>query len=224
MIDEHDARPTEADTRRHRALIARPRWLRALEAAIAARVPVHPHVLSALKLFAVTPALLLVLHQPQPSMPPALGLFGLFALLDYLDGVVARGRDLESWFGRFFDRVTDYPLLIGVAAFCTDVVSPWLIAAKLALDALLLALFLLGRGSTQNRLRTAMSDVTLLALLLVSHGWVATLVTPHTVRHLLQVNVAFTTVVILYNLDVLQKRHIANLCHCGLRLAKRGGG
>ena len=99
-------------------MIKRPQWLARLERRVGRAVPVHPNLISASKLFVVAPALLLALQQiailPGGAAAVTL-LFLLFGLLDYLDGVVARERDLESGFGRVFDRVTDYPLLIGLS-------------------------------------------------------------------------------------------------------------
>ena len=140
----------------------------------------------------------------------ALVAFFAFAALDYLDGVVARERDLATSFGRVFDRVTDYPLLIGLSYLCLDVLPLPLVIAKLAVDATLLLLYVLGRGSTENRLRTAISYTTLLALMILSQGWLSHLVSPATVIALLSLSIAFAPTVALYNLDVLQKRFIAD--------------
>jgi CDP-diacylglycerol--serine O-phosphatidyltransferase len=176
-------------------------------------IRLHPNVLSSVKLVAITPLMFISLRQMDvlrlgPTI--VLALFAGFAALDYLDGVVARVRGLESQFGRVFDRLTDYPLLITVSYFCIDVVPPAALFAKLGLDALLMLLYVLGRGSTENRLRTGISYTTLLALLLVSQGWLPRLVTVDVVEALLWANVAFSTTVALNNLGVLQKRFIAD--------------
>ena len=160
-------RPTQS-------MIKRPAWLARFERRLGRAIPVHPNVISAAKLFAVAPALLLALQQiailPGGALTVTV-LFGLFGLLDYLDGVVARERELESGFGRIFDRVTDYPLLIGLSYFCIEVVPVPLLVLKVAVDLGLLGLFILGFGGTQNRLRTAMSYSALLSLLALSQGW-----------------------------------------------------
>jgi len=205
-------------------LFSKPAWLASFEKQLAARVPLHPHVLSTLKLVFVTPLLLLALSQGASSpVHPLLviGLFGVFAALDYLDGLVARQRGLATHFGRIFDRLTDYPLLVGVSYFCLDILPVPLLALKLGLDLLLLILFALGRGSTQNRLRTAVSYGTLLALLCLSQGWLAGLIGPSTVSVLLGLSIVLTAVVALYNLDILKKRYLADLLSlsnlgCGL--------
>lgn len=204
---------TNIDDRRVRALLRRPAWLVRVERAIGRRVPVHPNLLSATKLALVSPALLWALSAGRSVLTVAL--FAVFAMLDYLDGVVARERGLATRFGRVFDRLTDYPLLVGVSYFCKDVVPLPLIALKIAIDVGLLLLFVLGRGSTQNRLRTALSYTTLLALLLLSQAWAPAMITGGSIQHLLWLNIGVSTVVALYNLDVLQKKHVANLLSLG---------
>ena len=204
--------PAAARREPERRGLPRPAWAEAIETRIAAAVPVHPNVLSAGKLLVVAP-LVLALKQAAtlPSHPYVVtGLFLAFALLDYLDGAVARHRGQETTFGRFFDRATDYPILLAVAYFCLDVLPAALLAAKLALDLLLLVLYVVGRGSTENRVRTAMSYSTLLALLVVSQGWAPQVVTPGLVVGLLYVNVTFSSLVALYNLRVLRKRFLAD--------------
>ncbi len=208
---------TSKSERRERRLIDKPEWLSRFEQRLASKIRVHPNLLSATKLL-LAPLLLLALRQLAllPGGPAlVVSLFIAFGLLDYLDGVVARGRGLETSFGRVFDRVTDYPLLIGLSYFCLDVLPAALVVTKIVIDLLLLALYLAGRGSTQNRLRTAMSYTTLLALLALSQGWLPQLIKPVAVTSLLIANISFSAIVALYNLDVLQKRFIAD----GLSLA-----
>lgn len=198
-------------------MICRPAWLRRFEAALAARVPVHPNALSALKLVLVTPLLFWLLGQRDSAagLVAIVASFVAFAALDYLDGVVARERQLATGFGRVFDRVTDYPLLFGVSIFCKDILPLPLLATKLVLDLGLLALFLAGRGGTQNRLRTALSYTTLFALLLWSRAWGQAFLSASAIEHLLVLNIGFSAAVGLYNLDLLKKRHVANLLSLG---------
>jgi CDP-diacylglycerol--serine O-phosphatidyltransferase len=201
-------------------LMPKPPWVDALEARIAAHVPGHPNLLSALKLALVTPLLVLALRQtgvlPVSEALTASLVIAFFAL-DYFDGLVARHRGLDSRFGRVFDRLTDYPLLVVVSWFSVDVLPVALLAAKLGLDLLLLVLYALGRGSTENRLRTALSYTTLLSLLLLSQGWAPRVLTPQVVEALLAINVTFSAVVALYNLGALRKRFIADaLSACNL--------
>jgi CDP-diacylglycerol--serine O-phosphatidyltransferase len=204
--------------RKERQLIVRPDWLSRFEKALATRIVLGPNTLSAIKLFAVAPALWAALDQVGVLPGGAAlvcALFGAFALLDYLDGLVARERGMATAFGRLFDRVTDYPLLIALSIHCAEVLPVALVALKLALDLLLLALYVAGRGSTQNRLRTALSYTTLFALLSLSQGWLPEIVRRETVSYLLFAGIAFSSVVALYNLDVLCKHRIADLLSLG---------
>jgi len=201
----------------HRRFLPKPAWTYAVEDRIAALVPVHPNVLSAGKLLIVVP-LVLALKQSDalPSYPWLIvSLFLAFSLLDYLDGTVARHHNKVTAFGRLFDRITDYPILLAVSYFCLDILPPGLLIAKLALDLLLIVLYIAGLGSTENRVRTCMNYTTLLALLVVSQPWAVQLVTTDMVVYLLIINVTFSSLVALYNLRVLQKRFIADALSAG---------
>ncbi|MDP2341103.1 MAG: CDP-alcohol phosphatidyltransferase family protein [Deltaproteobacteria bacterium] len=215
-------------------IVPKPAFVDAVEQALGrARIfdsrALHPHVLSALKVVVVTPLLALTLKQIDVlpgGLTIAVLLFMLFAVLDGLDGVVARVRGLESEFGRVFDRVCDLPLLGLIAWFAwtslpaSETVSTFgaLIAAKLALDVVLLVLFAIKRTTTENRIRTSLSDATLLALLLLSQGAGAPLRSPaapdlvstEVVQALLVVNIAFSAFIGLVNAGALKKRFIAD--------------
>ena len=194
-------------------IVPKPDWLDRAEKTLGSAVPLHPHWLSAAKVVVVTPMVLLALRQvdvlPGGGMLVTLLLL-TFGALDYLDGVVARARGVDSDFGRIFDRATDYPLLLVVSYFCIDLVSTTLLVVKLALDLLVLILYARGRGSTENRIRTGISYATLFALLLVSQGWAPRLATPQVVEALLEISIGFTALVALHNLRVFQKRFIAD--------------
>jgi CDP-diacylglycerol--serine O-phosphatidyltransferase len=193
--------------------VPKPPWLSALEHRIAGRLSVHPNVLAWAKLLIVAPLMFLALRQIDvlPKSEALVGgLFVVFFVLDYLDGVVARERGLASGFGRVLDRLTDYPLLVVVSWFCLDLLPVWLVLTKLGVDLLLLVLYVLGRGTTENRLRTAMSYATVLGLLLLSQGWAPRIISPRTVEYLLWASIALSSTVVLYNLDLLQKRFIAD--------------
>ncbi len=216
---EQNAGSSATETsRQRRRLVPKPVWVKRLEQRIADRIPLHPNLISAIKLLVIAPVLLLSLRQIDAiggGWVLATVLFAGFAALDYLDGVVARERGLATPFGRVFDRVTDYPLLMGLSYFCVDVIPVPLLALKLGLDLLLLLLYVLGRGSTENRLRTAISYTTLFSLLALSQAWLPLLFQPTTVSTLLYANIAFSATVVLYNLDVLKKRYIADLLSLG---------
>ncbi len=194
--------------------VPKPDWLWALEQRIADRLAVHPNVLSLAKVLVIAPLMFLALRQVDvlPKSEALVGgLFVVFVVLDYLDGVVARGRGLATGFGRVLDRLTDYPLLVVVSWFCLDLLPVWLVLAKLGVDLLLLVLYVMGRGTTENRLRTSIGYVTVLALLFLSQGWAPRIFTPKVVQYLLWASIAFSSTVVLYNLDLLQKRFIADV-------------
>jgi phosphatidylserine synthase len=184
-----------------------------LETRLGRAIPVHPHVLSALKLLVVTPLIaagLLGGVEALRSTGAVIGLFCTFGVLDALDGIVARAHGLDTDAGRMVDRLTDLPLLliVGVASF--SVLPPALVVAKLALDVLSLVLFVVKRRTTENRVRTTLTDATILAMLLLSLGRLDGVVTRELVSALLVANVGFTALVVLFQLGVLQKRFIAD--------------
>ncbi len=196
-----------------RRMIPKPAWAVTFEGQLASAIPVHPNLLSAAKLLLLTPLFTLGLSGTVPALgtPGALTLaFLAFAVLDYLDGVVARGRGLETSFGRIFDRVTDYPVLFLFSYYALPVVPLVPLTVKLVFDALLLVLFVLERGSTENRLRTTLSYAALLGLLFSSRGWLGGVFSPTLVAGLLWLGACFSGLVVLHNLRILQKRFIAD--------------
>ncbi|MCO7223943.1 CDP-alcohol phosphatidyltransferase family protein [Pleionea sp. CnH1-48] len=205
---------TESNTSPRKSMVHKPQWLSQWEAWIGQRIAVHPNILSAIKLFVVTPLLFLSLKQVDVlpnSSELIFALFLVFCGLDYLDGIVARERDLDTHFGRIFDRLTDYPLLFIVSWQCVDSIPLWLLISKVALDSLLFIQYLLKKGTTENRIRTTLSYTALIALLFFSQGWAENVITYDLVVILLLVNITFSLVVILYNARILQSRFIADM-------------
>jgi phosphatidylglycerophosphate synthase len=201
-----------ASDRAQRRLLWTSGPLRRFESRVAARIPLTAHALSGLKLFVVTPLAVLAMR-PGGVVPGGPGLVialvAAFFALDYLDGVVARANDSDSWFGRVFDRATDYPLLIALSWFCASSVPIGLVAVKLAFDVLLFTLYMLGRGTTENRMRMTMSCAALLGLLCLSQGWLGEIVTAEAVTAVLVCNIAFSAIVALCNLDLLDHRAVS---------------
>ncbi len=194
-------------------LLPKPRCVSVFEARFAQLVPVHPNVLSAIKLLGLTPIFYLGLSGASSRLSQAWVLvtaFLVFGALDYADGVVARGRGLATSFGRIFDRVTDYPTLLLFAIYAYPSVPRVPLMLKLGFDFVLLIQFALGMGSTENRLRTTLSYSTLLGLLFVSRGWMPLLVTVELVTSLIWIGACFSALVVLHNFRVLQKRFIAD--------------
>lgn len=205
-----------------RRVVPKPAFVDTFEAWVGAHVAVHPHVLSALKVVVVTPLLALTLKQIDVlpgGLTLAVLLFLVFGVLDAADGIVARARGLATDAGRVIDRLSDLPLLLLVLWASKDVV-PWpLLAAKLALDGLLLVLSVVRRSrapvSTENRIRTSLADATLLVMLIASQNpWGgadgAMQVPTSIIAMLLVVNIAFSAFVGLVNTGVLQTRFIAD--------------
>ncbi len=170
-------------------------------------------VFAAVKLVLVTPLLIGTLS-PVAVLPTTrfvvLSLLVAFLVLDYLDAVVARTRDLESRTSRVFDRITDYPLLIAVAWFSSSQVDATLLIAKVVLDFALLGLYVLGRGRTENRLRAGISYATLIALLFSVQGWGGRVLTAQTIEYLLWANIAYSATTAAFYLGLLQKRFVAD--------------
>lgn len=193
-------------------LLFRVERLDRFEARLASCVPVHANVLSAFKIV-VTLALAFALHQGAAAA--SIAAFLVFAALDYLDGVVARGRGQASAFGRVWDRITDAPMLLMLGAFCVDLVPLWLVAAKLGVDLLLMVLYLRGHGSTENRVRTIFSYSMLLGLLSLSLGWA---VPVQLVYGAFALGITFSVLVAAYNTRrIADLLSLANLL-CGLAI------
>jgi phosphatidylserine synthase len=195
-------------------LMPKPMWIENIEKNVAQKVPIHPNAISLAKLFLVTPLLFLALRQVNvlPHSAFLVGsLFLVFAALDYLDGVVARAKKNTTYFGNILDRLTDYPLLIIVSWYCLSEISPILLVSKVVIDTVLLILFMLGKGSTENRLRTGISYITLFALLFLSQGWSPRFLSHDFVENLLVINILFSIFVALHNLGLVGKFLIADL-------------
>jgi CDP-diacylglycerol--serine O-phosphatidyltransferase len=197
-----------------RRVMRPPRWVGWLEAHVVRAVPFHPNWLSAARLLVVAPLLLLALRQARalPTNPYLVaGLFLAYATLDYLDGLAARRQRVETERGRLVDKIAALPLLLALCVLCSGALSLPLLCVRLALEVVLIGLFVAGRGRRRaGRLRTGIEYVTLLAMLLFSQGWAERLLTERVVEWLLAINVAFTTVVVLNALKLIDKRNIAD--------------
>lgn len=207
-MDPGDAASTaNAPARSGARVVAKPAFVDVIEDKIAAAVPLHPNTLSLLKLVALPPLLWGLAH----SLVVAVVAFVVFAAIDAVDGVVAQKRGLATPLGRVLDRATDLPFLVALLWSCRDVLPLSLLVAKLALDGLLVLLFVLKRASSENRIRTTLADASLLALVvLAQQPGVDALVTKDVAAWLLGVNIAFSAFVGLVNTGVLQARFIAD--------------
>lgn len=189
-----------------------PRPVEHLERWIGRHLAVNPVVFSAIKLGIITPLIVLALSTVA-ILPPdrrlVTSLLAAFFILDFVEAAVAKERRLEPRSARLFDRFTDYPLLFAVSFFALEVVPAPLLGAKLALDVLLLVLFVVGRGQIDNRLRTGISYASLVALTYVGQGW-GWLLTPRVVQYVLWANIAFSGTAAAFYLGFLQKRFVAD--------------
>lgn len=188
--------------------------VRRFERALGQRITLHPNRLSALKLALAIPLSIILLREDVVSATRTIVialLFGAYAMLDYVDGVVARERKLDTVFGRVVDRVAEIPLLFALA-WLTIVQLPVVpLLLKLGLDVFLLLLHARGVGGIlHNRLRTTTSYISLVALLLLSQGWAPRLVTREFVTVLLWINTGISLTLVLRRLHVLSRRRIAD--------------
>ncbi len=193
--------------------LPKPKAIDDLELRIGRAVPVHPNLLSAAKLLVVTPLVaagLLAGVAPLRTTVAVVALFALFGVLDALDGVVARAKGLATDAGRLVDRATDLPLLLIVGAASISVLPRWLVLTKIALDFTSMVLFAVKRRTTENRVRTTLTDATILGMLLLSLGRLEGFVTAELVTALLAANVGFTALVVLFQLGALKKRYVAD--------------
>jgi CDP-diacylglycerol--serine O-phosphatidyltransferase len=141
--------------------------------------------------------------------------FALYMLLDYADGVVARIRDRDSPTLRVFDRVTDLPILLTLVALTYPQLVLSALAAKLALDAVLLVMYARGLGSNYKRLRATSGYVSVFGLLLLSQGWAKTQVRPELISMLLWINAGVSLTIVLRRFKWLSRKRIADALSIG---------
>jgi len=193
------------------------RGLIEFERAIGTRIPLHPNIISSIKLFVITPLLILSIVSDLPSggSGTAVLLFFCFAILDYLDGVVAREAGKATSFGNIYDKVTDYPLLLALALICLPVLPAGLLIAKLTLEFLHILISIIRSSSVGKRLRVGINYMTLLVLMFLGLGIQPRFITPELVTGILWINVFFNIIVCLFNAELLHKRFIADVLSLG---------
>jgi CDP-diacylglycerol--serine O-phosphatidyltransferase len=92
----------------------------------------------------------------------------------------------------------------------------WLLLTKGALDALIVLLWLTGRGQ-HTRLNVMLSSTTIFALLCLTYNLAGRLITPGTTQALLMIHAVYSAVVVASQVGLLQKRFIADaLSFCNL--------
>jgi len=185
--------------------------MESFEARLGAAIPLPPNLISLAKILVILALILLRMMADSPARAElAIALFLLFGLLDYLDGALARARSQTTFFGRILDHLTDYPLLLVISYQCRSFLPVSLLFGKLLLDLVVIALNVLGKEKSESWLRSGLNYATLLAMLLLGLGLSPGPFSSVWVAQLLFINIAYTAIVALYCLNVLQKRFIAD--------------
>lgn len=191
----------------------KPPWLLAFEARLTEQLLRWPHLAPVLKLLVVVPLLLLALRQVRvlPSAPVLVAaLLVAFFVLDYLHGLVARQRAVKTRLLRAVDGLTDLPLLLVVLPLVLELLPVPLLVANVAVELLLLVLYVAGRDAAGSRVGQAVSYAAVIAVFLLSQGWAPRVIAPRTVEPVLWASTVLSAIVALYSLGFLQKRFIAD--------------
>ncbi len=183
------------------------------EQRVAQSVHWHPNVISTLKLLLSIPIIALLLFPSNITGYSSYIIvfsFIIFGLLDYLDGVIAKHHDKETVFGRYFDRLTDYPLLLVLGYLAIDMVPAILIATKVILDGILLYLYARHKCYSYNRLRTGIHYLTLFVLLINALHINAPLLNTQLATNILILSNLVNSIIIAIHLGWLKKKYIAD--------------
>lgn len=183
------------------------------EQRVAKSISWHPNVISSLKLVLSIPIILLLLFPDSLTGYSAYTIlfsFIIFGLLDYLDGVIAKHHDKETVFGRYFDRLTDYPLLLVLGYLAIDMVPVTLIVTKVLLDGILLYLYARHKYYSYNRLRTGLHYLTLFILLINALGINPPLLNTQLAANMLILSNLVNSIIIAIHLGWLKKKYIAD--------------
>lgn len=196
-----------------RRRVPKPPWLLAFEQRLTNRLSLWPHLAPTLKLLVVVPLLSLALRQVRVLTSAPLFVAALlvaFFVLDYLHGLVARQRTTKTRLLRAVDGLTDLPLLLVVIPLVHELLPLPLLAAKVAVELLLLVLYVAGRDAAGSRVGQAVSYAAVIAVFGLSQGWAPRVIAPRTVEPVLWASTVLSTIVALYALGLLQKRFIAD--------------
>ncbi len=194
-------------------IITKPNWIESFEKKSAASLPIHPNIVSTAKIALAAPILLLASKQVGilPNYPwIIIGGLLLYGLFDYLDGAVARYQEKFTYFGLYFNRVTDFIVLLIISLFCVDILPVWIIFIKLFLDLLRIIMYIAGKRTPETRMWTGINYTALFSMMIISQGWSPGFINAIFVYYILWLNISFSIVGILYNLNILQKRFIAD--------------
>jgi len=188
------------------------------EQKVADSVNWHPNVISTLKLILALPVIYLLVEPGDLSDQISfviVAAFVLFGLLDYLDGVIAKHHNQETQFGRYYDRITDYPLLLVLGYLAIGMVPVTLIVAKILLDSALLYLYARYRYYSYNRLRTGIHYITLFILLINALDVHAPMLSTRLATAMLLLSCFVNIIIILVHIGFLKKRYIADSLSLG---------
>jgi CDP-diacylglycerol--serine O-phosphatidyltransferase len=225
MTDPSHGRPGDYGTRPGRDPGPRPSRaptatdpLRRVDRLLAKHVALSPYTLIGIRFVLSLPVVWALLHglvQPAQRGPALALFFGLYMVLDYADGVVARIRDQDSSTLRVLDRIVDLPILLTLVALTYERLVLAALAAKLLLDAVLLVMYARGLGSNYKRLRAMSGYVSVFGLLMLSQGWAPLQVTPELVSMLLWINAGVSLTIVLRRLKWLSRKRIADALSIG---------
>jgi len=183
------------------------------EQRVAQNIHWHPNVISSLKLLLSIPIILLLIFPESLSGYSAYTImfsFIVFGMLDYLDGVIAKHHDKETVFGRYYDRLTDYPLLLVLGYLAIDMVPVTLIALKVFLDAILLYLYARHKFYSYNRLRTGIHYLTLFILLINALHINAPILNTQLAANMLALSSLVNSIIIAIHFGWIKKKYIAD--------------
>ncbi|MCP4503331.1 MAG: hypothetical protein GY822_25630 [Deltaproteobacteria bacterium] len=187
--------------------------LKKLEERVAMKIPHTPNQLSTSKLIFALPLMVFAIEKDWLWL--GVIALALHLFLDFADGSVARHQGKVSTWGRFYDRISDYPLVAFVAFFAHAEVSVFLVGAKFFTDAVLGLLYLLGYGSSENRTRSILSNAVTVLLVGMAFSRIPTFfenqfTNDQLANGLLSACVLLSSFVVLFRVGVLQKRFVAD--------------
>ena len=142
-------------------------------------------------------------REPEPEPGRAAG--------EELEAEGPREREREERRGRRGGRfqAAHLPLSLAALWLARGDLPAWLLLTKGALDALIVLLWLMGRGR-HTRLNLMLSSTTLFALGCLTYDLGGRLITPGTTQALLMINAVYCAVVVASQVGLLQKRFIAD--------------
>lgn len=192
-------------------MTGKPHFIESIEQTISEKLPDNIYILPALRLVSSIP-LLLIPCVPFISDHPWVAIVALllFGVIDYLDGTSEKTRAADKTKSRFLHRITELPVLLVLSWLNIGIIPVILLSAKVLLDFLSILITAIGKEKSSHGIRTGINFITLFALLMLAFNLEDDIVTPLFTKYLLLINIAYTAIIALYNMRVLQKRFIAD--------------